>query len=207
MKTDSQEMVYELNERLFELLSRAGLSPWDQLDAGARKQVARLPFLVAEVHFLDLPWWLRVCGLEEGEPVGRAGVRLPREIAEPLMLEVLMFAWHEALADRKMAVFTVGMTPEISGMLAQLSAHRVREVAAAYSGEVAMRWMDMTDIWKGMAEAARQADEKRLSLFHLHAKLLLMGTLRTTSQFQIPRRLDSLAAASAELARGPRRKV
>lgn len=189
----SLALVYQLNERCLELLSQVAASSdadctlalvqlhrdlWRNLDATARHRVARLPFVMVDIHFTDLAWWRQARqSISSGACDPKHTPFLPREIAEPLMHETLMFVWHAVQSDARLACLTVGMSREVSTAIADMAAQEVRDIASKHSGEVSPRWRDAPELWRELLVAAHSGDRDALADVHLHAKLLLSGEL------------------------------
>jgi len=145
----SLELVYQLNDRCLELLSRVAASPegqcplalvnlnadlWPRLEASARRRAARFPFVIVDVHFADSIWWHHARSAStESRADMRATKCFPKEIAEHLMNESLMFVWHAAQSDRRVACLTVGRSPNVSTIVARLSAHELRDIATRHT--------------------------------------------------------------------------
>jgi hypothetical protein len=193
---DSLDMVYRLNERSLELLATvarssvpcelAGISQhrelWAGLGAEAIKHAARPPFVILDAHFTNKTWWRQVI-----QPCDAADSRVvspghwPTNLAEPLMQETLIFAWHSVKWDRRVAHLSLGMSPAVSDIIAGLSPQQLSDISHGQSGELRLRWQDNADFWSQLLRTVRSGDRSRLDEIHLHAKLLLCGELISNS--------------------------
>jgi len=187
----SLELVYQLNDRCLELLSQMAAGNeddcplalvnlhrelWRNLDGNARQRAARLPFVIVDVHFTNSRWWQRA-RKPAVPPEVPAVACFPTEIGEHLMNETLMFVWHIVQSDSRGAVHIVGMSPDVSAIVAGLSAHELRDIAAQNAGEIEPRWRDSPHWWGALLAAAISDDQLALADIHLQAKLLLCGVL------------------------------
>ena len=187
----SLELVYQLNSRCLEFLSQMAAGSeddcplalvklhrelWRQLDAGACERAARLPFVIMDVHFTDSSWWHRARRPTEQSAVPTAAC-FPNAIAKQLMNETLMFVWHIAQSDLRAAPLIVGMSPEVTAVVAGLSAHELRNIAEQNAAEIEPRWRASPHWWGALLAAAIGDDPLALADVHLQAKLLLCGGL------------------------------
>lgn len=194
-RRQSLELVYKLNEECLGLLSgvaadkvapeRAWLVAnrelWAKLSPEARKRVARLPFVILDLHFADEEWWRRVTDARESavrEPDPTNG--FPQDLSERLVQETLMFAWQMAQSDRTSAQVTFAMRPAVAEMIGALMPGDVREIASRWQGEIRLRWDNNGGFWGGLLVAAQTGDADRLAELQLHAKLLALGPLVRT---------------------------
>jgi hypothetical protein len=193
---DSLELVYQLNERALKLLSDAVTNNtadwpvslqhrelWLTLAADVAQRAARFPFVILDVHFTDQAWWHSALTNPEG--IGHGGSEntcWPREVSEQLMSETLVFAWHTAKWDRRVARLTFGMLPGVVEVVSALTPQQLAVIPARVSGALRLRWQGEPDFWRRLLAAARDVDEDALADIHLHGMLLLSGALlaRTT---------------------------
>ena len=185
----SRGPLTRLNERCMDLLIDAAAtnSPqttlavliehrrlWIRLDSPARERVAQMPFLIADAQFDDERRWTAIT---KGEPVTSDDSGLPRAISEALMLEVLMFAWQLANADRRTAIISLGMAASVADAIAALTPQAIRDIARQECGSVQLRWTCDLRFWGDLLLAAQNADEEKLSELSLQAGLLLCSVL------------------------------
>jgi hypothetical protein len=194
---DSLELVYQLNERALKLLSDAVTNNtagwpmsvqhrklWLALAVEVTHRAARFPFVIVDVHFTNLAWWRSASVIREGiEPPGLGNTCWSREVSEQLMSETLVFAWHTAKWDRRVARLTFGMLPEVADDIAALTPQQLAVLPARLSGALRLRWQGEPEFWRRLLAAARDVDEESLAEIHLHGQLLLSGALlaRTTA--------------------------
>lgn len=188
---DSLELVYQLNERALKLLSDAVTNNtadwpvslqhrelWLALAADVTHRAARFPFVIVDVHFTDEAWWRSVSVNPEGvEQGGLESAYWSRAVSEQLMSETLVFAWHSAKWDRRVACLTFGMLPEVAEVIAALTPQQLAAIPARHSEALRLRWQGDPDFWERLLAAARDGDEDALADTHLHGKLLLSGAL------------------------------
>jgi len=183
---DSLELVYRLNERAFTLLKEGATQHrelWSGLPAEAIQRAARFPFLIVDVHFIDEVWWRSVLLNPQG-PIGQSGVAAclwTPEAAQKLMSEVLVFAWHTARWDRRVARLVLGMTPPVVEIFRGLTPQELDVVSGLQGGMLRLRWQQDQEFWARLVRAARNGDDEALADIHLHAKLLLSGELMARS--------------------------
>ncbi len=188
---DSLELVYQLNERALKLLSDAVTNNtadwpvsvrhrelWLALAVDVTHRAARFPFVIVDVHFTDQAWWRSASVSPEGiERGGLDNTCWSREVSERLMSETLVFAWHTAKWDRRVARLTFGMLPEVADVIAALTPQQLAVLPARLSGALSLRWQGEPDFWRRLLAAARDVDEESLADIHLHGQLLLSGAL------------------------------
>jgi hypothetical protein len=189
---DSLDLVYRLNERCLDLLSAvavndipcelAGIAQhrelWSGLDAEAVKRAARFPFVILDVHFTEATWWRQVMiSKDASATTSTRDDPWPAKLAEPLMQETLIFAWHSVKWDRRVARLSLGMSSDVAEIIAGLSPRELAEISRRHSSALRMRWQDKADFWSHLLRAARNGDGDTLEEIHLHAKLLLCGEL------------------------------
>jgi len=181
MGADSLELVYRLNERCFVLLKEGATQHrelWSGLAAEAIQRAARLPFLIVDVHFIDEAWWRSVLLNPQGLiGQGSNACLWPPEAAQKFMSEVLVFAWHIARWDRRVARLVLGMVPSVVELFRGLTPQELDAVSALQGGTLRLRWQESQEFWARLVRASRDGDSEALADIHLHAKLLLSGEL------------------------------
>ena len=189
---DSLDLAYQLNQRAFRLVRDMAARPdvsdwplfaqdrglWSQLDAGAIERAARFPFVILDVHFTDAEWWR---GVIAGSEASATPQDWPPQVSEHLMSETLIFAWHTAKWDHRVARLSLGMLPAVAESIAALTPQQLATISGQYSGALRLRWHDYPDFWTHLLGAARGDDQEALAEIHLHAKLLLCGELVSRS--------------------------
>jgi hypothetical protein len=189
---DSLDLVYRFNERALGLLSGvalgsiacdlAGITPycelWSGLDAEIIRRAARLPFVILDVHFTNETWWRRATELNTASTIASSHLcDWPVNVAEPLMQEMMIFAWYSVKSDRRVARLSLGMSPGVASVIADLSPQQLTQIAHSHSGELRLRWQSNAEFWSELLRAARNEDQNALEEIRLHAKLLLCGEL------------------------------
>jgi hypothetical protein len=184
---ESLDLAHEINQRALKLVSdwtakpnAAGWPPtqdrelWSRLDPLAIACAARFPFVIVDVHFTDVEWWRAViAGSQASAPSHAWSANLSQELTS----ETLIFAWHTAKWDWRVARLSLGMLPAVATLISALTPQQLARVSKEYSGSLRLRWADDKDFWTRLLIAARDGDEEVLAEIHLHAKLLLCGDL------------------------------
>lgn len=181
--------VHALNERCLELLTQLARgdrqqihltiinhyrSLWRNLSITARKRAARTPFLLMDLHFRDSDWWRSAKELRPGRRRGMVlHAAFSGKIADELMSETLMLAWSTVAFDRGAASILLGMTPGVSGIIAELGPQDVERIASRHSAHLQPRWEDFPAFWGKLLVAARDDDEDALHDIHLHGVQLI----------------------------------
>jgi hypothetical protein len=192
---DSLELVYKLNERSLTLLAaaaRSGTSEWlagtphrafwSQLTIEAIRRAARFPFVILEARFTDDEWRRAASvGPQDVTEESLGPTCWPPGAAQQLMSEALVFAWHTARWDRKVARLSLGMSTGVVGLMAALTPQQLAVISARHWGVLRLRWQEEPDLWGRLLGAAQDGDDEALSENHLHAKLLFSGELLARS--------------------------
>jgi len=147
---------------------------WSKLDVKTVERAARFPFVILDVHFTDVDWWR-----SESKPPETS--QWPLSVSEQLMSETLIFAWHTAKWDRRVARLSLGMLPAVAEEIAALTPQQLSAISARHSSALRLRWQDDPDFWAQLLVAAKSGDDDRLEEIHLHAKLLLAGEIISRS--------------------------
>jgi hypothetical protein len=126
---DSLALVYQLNERSLQLLRDTATRQrevWSGLDAAAIRRAARFPFVILDVFFNDEGWWKSVLQKPASSLAQTPAMLLwPAEEAEKLMGELLVFAWHMAKGDWRVAQLSLGMLPGVVEAVAEMTPHQL----------------------------------------------------------------------------------
>ena len=192
----SLTLVHEFNERCLAALTGFAKGPgpcdipviaqcralWSQLDALSIQRAAQLPFVILNVRFTDGPWWRTGAGpAPDARVTPMAAGAWPAAIAEPLLQELLIFAWHTVKWDARVARLLLGMSPQVAETLAELSPQRLTELGQEATGELRLRRQEDHGFWEPLLVAALKNSRQALSDAHLHAKLLFCGELLAAS--------------------------
>jgi len=179
------DLIYQLNERSLQLLRDTATRQrevWSGLDAAAIRRAARFPFVILDAFFNDEGWWNGVLQQPASSLAQTPAMSLwPAEVAEKLMGELLVFAWHMAKWDWRVAQLSLGMWPGVAEVIAAMTPHQLDIVSARHYGLMRLRWQDDTDFWARVANAALEGRDAALADIHLHGKLLLSGELLARS--------------------------
>jgi len=191
---DSLELVYQLNERALTLLveaARSGTSEWlsetayralwSELTTEALQTAARIPFVILDARFTDDEWWREAAVSPQEFPLTVSGAPgWPGDVAQQLMSETLVFAWHTAKWDRRLARGLLGMSPGVVGSIARLTPRELGLIPSRHWAALRLRWEDEPGIWARLLTAAQESDEEALAECHLHAQLLLSRIARSS---------------------------
>jgi hypothetical protein len=193
---DSLDLAYQLNERCLKLLRDVAGTPdggnwpliahdptlWSTLDAQTIERAARFPFVILDVHFTGVEWWREVI---DGSAVPAAPHTWPANVSEQLMSETLVFAWHTAKWDRRVARLSLGVLPAVAELIAALTPQQLATISGKHRSALRLRWHGDPDFWAQLLNVARDDDEEGLAEIHLHAKLLLLGELIAQSSLAL----------------------
>ena len=171
-RSQSLKLVYQLNAHCFELIADVAATDesldcplvsdhrelWVELDSEARRRMARLPFVILDLHFADEAWWRSAIdestsAMHVHEPDSTN--RLPRELSERLAHETLMFAWQMARTDRTATQVLFAMRASVAEMIGALTPGQVRDIAVRRSGGIQVRWNEDNRFWRDLLLAAR----------------------------------------------------
>ncbi|HEY6927022.1 MAG TPA: hypothetical protein VI653_26330 [Steroidobacteraceae bacterium] len=178
---DSMELAFQLNKRTLNLLQEAGTQHrelWSRLDSEIVERAAEFPFVILDVNFTDVVWWRAASQCPEEPWQGQLSPAMwPREVARQLMGELLVFAWHTAKWDRRVARLSLGMSPEVAEVVAALTPQQLDIVSGRHYAALRLRWQAHADFWTRLVEASCAGNEQALADIRLYAKLLLSGGL------------------------------
>jgi hypothetical protein len=130
------------------------------------------------VHFTDVEWWQ---GVIAGSIVSDSSEAWPAPISQDLVSETLIYAWHTAKWNWRVARLALGMSPVVATLISGLTPQHLARVPREHSGELRLRWADDKYFWTRLLIAALDNEEEVLAEIHLHAKLLLCGELISRS--------------------------
>lgn len=191
------DLIHRLNERGLELCSQALTETlehdlpelltlhrdlWLTLDIEARGRTARVTFVMVDVRLDDVIWWRNALSMASSIDGWPSGGRLPARIAQELMHETLMFAWHAVQADAKLARSILGVSDDVSVLIAGLTMRDVREIATRHGNVVRLRWPHLSSLWGKLLAAGKNGDRDALNEAHLHFKLLHCGEIRSQNR-------------------------
>jgi hypothetical protein len=191
------DLVHALNERCLELMSRMSATdavcdcalsslterhnPWRSLSPAARQQLARLPFSIVDIHFMDFEWWRRACvPVVRDGPMPAMPTCLRDASGAALTQETMMLAWHAVQLDRRAATWRIGMSRDVANVIWQLSTQDVLRISAQFPCEAHPRWSTCAHLWHEMIAAAESGDHDALQDAQREAMLRLSGQMTTT---------------------------
>jgi hypothetical protein len=186
--------VFEVNERCLEMLVNAArhevkasfglVGELRELlkatDPPVRQRAAARTFLLVDMEFGNADWW-RGAGSQLSQQVRLPGWRgsFPRASATQLARSTLLLAWNSlrAARDPQSARLLLGMSAEVSDLIASLRLDQIDRIAQKRFRFVRPRWEDRPAVWRRLLLAAQTQDSKLMGEFNLHALRLLAGEL------------------------------
>jgi hypothetical protein len=190
-----QTTIGRLNARGLSLLTKAaqaslwaeGLTPWKEVSplfVRASETVlgraARCPMVLLDFNFQRVAWWNQVVD-ERPFAVRRPNVCVfPSEEAIPLARDLLLEAWSAARSLSRVSCLVFGMAPEVTALIARLSARDIDQVVVQEIQALKPRWENRPMFWKALFHAAAQMDDQILGNVHLHCLQLLGGELASS---------------------------
>jgi hypothetical protein len=186
--------VFEVNERCLEMLVNAARQEpkgsfglvrelceiLKETDPAARRRAACRSFLLVDMEFGNADWW-RGAGSHLSEqarlPYWRRS--FPRASGTQLARAALLLAWNSvrSASDPAATRLLLGMTPEVSDVIATLRFDQIDRIAQKRFRFVRPRWDDRPAVWRRLLLAARSDDLKLMDAFNLHGLQLLAGEL------------------------------
>lgn len=191
--SQSLRRVYALNEHCLEVMARLAKNErertaievvnqlrgiWRGMDIAARQCAARCPVLLLDAQFQDEEWWrwAKDARSRYRPTVSPQPYFAPRD-GGALMRETLMLAWSMAGNDPNAAIALLGMTPTVSGIIAELGPQQVERIATLHASIVRPRWAGFPGFWRKLLQAACAGDEDSLHDVRLYSIQLLGGEL------------------------------
>ena len=166
----------ELNAEILEAVA-AGAVPaggqglqwrWQALGAPARQRLAGTPFLLVDAGFAQTGRWagLPHAGVHDASPLPP----LPRQhspLPTPLLLRVLMFAWHLARSHRLGARVALGMSAPCAALIGGSRLADLEALAIARPPWIQPRWNSQPEFWSALLAAAAEPSIQPLQRLHL----------------------------------------
>jgi len=134
--------------------------------------------------FTGVEWWRES---DRRQRCTAAPHTWPANVSEQLMSETLVFAWHTAKWDRRVARLSLGVLPAVAELIAAPRRNSSQPSRGSTGARCACAGTATLISGRNSSNVARDGDEEGLAEIHLHAKLLLLGEL----------------IAQSSLARGP----
>ena len=174
-------VIEQVNLRYLDYLaSRSGVrstelrelfAGWRELQLPAQLKIARMPFLLADLHFHDVDWWAR--WVQKSGAIFSASEIKPTDTqASEMTRHVLITAWHLAQL-RQFTVFPAGISAAVASCLAMLAPHEIEQIAVLGHPDLKPRWAECPHFWSALFAAARDENENRLAELQIHALRLL----------------------------------
>jgi hypothetical protein len=183
------EDARRLNERCFAALARAVkahpnahgapalqvLSEFaSRIDAGVCERAGSCPVLLADLYFSAPDYWDRIrTRMRSSAPIGP----LSKEVASPLLHEILMQAWTLAHTAPRAASLFFGMAPQVTQLIAKLTGGEIERIAQEHAVDLRPRWEDRRTFWQRLLEAVTGNSQEALVDVQLHCLSLLGGEL------------------------------
>jgi hypothetical protein len=187
---------YEVNEKCVEMLVHAArndprgffafVSEIRHLliasDPTVRRRIAHRAYLLVDMEFGDVEWWLAARALGS-RPLRAPAWRgsFPCRSAIPLARMTLMLAWHSLRADQGTARILLGMTQPVCNVIAELRFDEIDRIAEKGFRYVRPRWDDRPAVWRKLLLAAHANDETLMGEVNVHGLQLLTGELLAPS--------------------------
>lgn len=145
---------------------------WRELQLSARLRIARMPFLLSDLHFHDVDWWASWVQKREGIVCSAFDIKSADTPATEMTRHVLITAWHLAQL-RQFTVFPVGISAAVASCLAMLVPHEIEHIAVVAHSDLKLRWAQCPHFWTALFAAACDESEGRLAELQIHALRLL----------------------------------
>jgi hypothetical protein len=150
---------------------------WAQMNSEMAARIATCPMLLLDIHFDCYEWWEPSKIFTSRHFVADSADAVVVPHAGPLAHEILMEAWIAARDLPRVASLAFGMTPAVTGAIAQLRASDLHPVASAFANEVRPRWDSHPRFWTDLLTAAHQNDIEALVRLSLQCLQLLGSSL------------------------------
>lgn len=144
---------------------------WRELQLPAQLKIARMPFLLADLHFHDDRWWASWVQ-KKGAIFSASEIKSAETPSSEMARHVLITAWHLAQL-RQFTVFPAGISAAVSSCLAMLAPHEIEQIAVLAHSDLNPRWAECPHFWSALFAAARDENENRLAELQIHALRLL----------------------------------
>jgi hypothetical protein len=144
------------------------------MDSDAYRRAARVPVLLADLHFENPDWWRWI--LRRGtRPVRMPDASGPLRIGDgaPLLREILVEACVIARLHPHAARLAFDMSPAVVTTVAQLPASEIDFIVMEHAGDLQLRWSDNAVFWKNLLIAAIEGTAMQMEEVRLHSLQLL----------------------------------
>lgn len=153
---------------------------WRGLQPPVQLKIARMPFLIADLHFHDAGWWASWTDK-------RAVASRPSEIksadatASEIARHILITAWHLAHL-RQFTVFPAGICAAVASSLVMLGPQELEQIAITAYADLKPRWAGCPHFWPALFAAACDEDESGFAELRIHALRLLQHEYISTRE-------------------------
>lgn len=144
---------------------------WRKLQPQAQLKIARMPFLLADLHFHDVDWWASWVE-NRGAVFSASEIKSADTACSGMARHVLITAWHLAQL-RQFTMFPAGISAAVASCLAMLAPHEVEQIAMLAYSDLKTRWAECPHFWSALFAAACDENEGRLAELRIHALRLL----------------------------------
>ncbi len=152
---------------------------WHALSVPARLRLAGCPFLLVDAGFAELERWGRLpdFAVHEIMPV-RALLTSRSVLSAPLVLRVLLLAWHMTRANPAGARIALGMSRRCAGIVADCRLTDLEALAERRPDWIRPRWDRRSDVWPAWLSAAAKESPRRLEALQLWGLQMLAAEVR-----------------------------
>jgi hypothetical protein len=147
---------------------------WRLIDQAACRRGGMCPVLLADFHFTDLNWWIRLSHLNTGAAVND-GLKspIPIESASNLLREILFEAKTWVRAAPSAVSLAFGILPSVRAHFAEMSIAQIDHNSVFLCAELMPRWPRCASFWTGLLTSAIGSDDEKLQMACVHAIQLL----------------------------------
>ena len=181
------ELVQAFNDRYLECLARSAQwesAPalpeilrthrqlWKALEGDARYRASRCPFVLADLQFGNGEWWKDAQQGRRSDRTERRDGMFPWIINMEMARDALTVAWYTAREDICLGTLLIGMSAEVSEIVAKLTLQELWQFADCHHHCLRPRSESRSAFWGRLLSAAVRDDRATLRDLHRHAFLL-----------------------------------
>jgi hypothetical protein len=177
------EALFDVNGRCLELMKEVASAPTRgmhpllyrvrepllQLTPAARRRAARSRVLLVDLRFNDAAYWMRLATGSQRTTGCRGRAFFPRRRAADLSRSTLVLAWHTLHSSPEIAGVALGMHRDVAKIIAEMPISGLERIAKNEVDELMPRWVDLSNVWKELLQAALRNDSQTSRLIALHA--------------------------------------
>jgi hypothetical protein len=181
------EALFEINGRCLELMMEAAAAPTRgmhpllyrvrellmQLTPAARRRAARSRILLVDLRFNDAAYWMGLVSASRRLNSSRRHAFFPRRGAANLARSTLVLAWHALLASPEIAGVALGMHRDVAKIIAEMQISGLERIAKSEGDQLMPRWVDLSNVWRELLQAAQENDSQTSRFVTLHALQLV----------------------------------